>query len=96
MTIEYEDHNTKVWANKYGWGLRINTTIGWWASLGLHLDFKHKHIDLHLLWWVFIIGNTNEPMRCGLCDTELDEDEMFLCLNCPLPPFENRWVSDAL
>lgn len=26
-------------------------------SLGFHVDFKHKHLDLHLLWFFISIGN---------------------------------------
>lgn len=91
------DHNTQVWVNKHGLGLRVNTIRGWWVSLGLHLDFKHKHIDLYFLWWVFIVGNTNEPIHCRFCGTELDGGEMLVCPDCELPPpfEEEHWVFET-
>lgn len=36
--------------------LHIETVRGPWFSLGIHVDFQHKHIDLHFVWWIVTIG----------------------------------------
>jgi hypothetical protein len=59
----------------------IRTIFGPWLSFGIHIDFKHLHIDLHFLWWVIVIGNTIEPVHCANCDAEIDEDAM-ICPKC--------------
>lgn len=53
--------------------MKINTIKGPWMSLGIHIDFKHRHVDLHIIWWVIVIGNTIEPIYCGYCGVELPE-----------------------
>lgn len=55
--------------------IKVNTISGPWFSLGIHVDFKHRHIDLHFIWWIIVIGNTISPIYCGYCGAELAEDE---------------------
>lgn len=61
--------------------MKIHTVAGPWFSIGIHIDFKHRHVDFHFLWWVIVIGNTVEPVYCGRCGVELasDEDECQKC-----------------
>ena len=63
--------------------MKIRIIRGPWVSLGIHLDFLHKHIDVHLLWWVFVIGNTVDPIYCGYCEAELSDGDI-----CPVCKFE--------
>lgn len=66
--------------------MRVDTLFGPWLSLGLHIDFKHRHVDLHFLWWTIVIGNTKPPYYCGVCLMELDESALnvsdFVCPYC--------------
>ena len=55
--------------------------MGPWFSLGIHVDFKHWHFDIHFLWWIIVLGNTVEPIHCGYCDTEMSEYET-ICPGC--------------
>ena len=66
---------------KLKWGVKVRTDIAPWISFGIHLDFRHLHLDVHVLWWVIVIGNTVDPVYCGYCYTELP-DEDALCPNC--------------
>ena len=29
---------------------------GPWFSLGFHIDFQRRYIDLHVIWWIVTIG----------------------------------------
>jgi hypothetical protein len=35
----------------------ITTTRGPWFSFGIHVDFKHKYIDVHFIWWIVTVGD---------------------------------------
>lgn len=54
--------------------MKITSIYGPWLSLGVHLDFKHKHLDIHFLWWIIVIGNTKEELHCGYCQAEIGEE----------------------
>ena len=46
-----------VWGRQHG--VRIDQTIGPYASLGGHIHFwppREAHIDFHLIWWLVTIG----------------------------------------
>jgi hypothetical protein len=58
----------------YDSGVRIDAIIGPWFSLGFHIDFQHRHVDLHVIWWIITIGNTVESVHCGYCNAEINED----------------------
>lgn len=55
--------------------LLVRWIVGLWFSLGVHVDIKHKRIELHILWFVFVIGNTESELYCGSCGKELPKDE---------------------
>lgn len=41
------------------YGVRGNSFIGPWMSLGVHIHLwppRDAHLDLHMLWWLVIIG----------------------------------------
>lgn len=42
------------------YGIRIGQMIGPWVSLGIHTHFagSQSHIDLHIIWWLIVIGRT--------------------------------------
>lgn len=61
--------------------IKIRAIKGPWFSIGLHVDFKHGHVDLHFIWWVIVIGNTVEPIHCGYCDAEISKDDVA-CPGC--------------
>jgi len=29
------------------------------CSLGIHIDFKFKYVNIHFLWWMILIPNDN-------------------------------------
>ena len=37
--------------------LNVDEIKGPWFSLGFHIDFQHRYVDLHILWWIITIGN---------------------------------------
>jgi hypothetical protein len=59
--------------------LKVYTIRGPWASLGIHIDLQHRHIDLHILWWIIVLGNTVEVIYCGYCHAELTEGQDCIC-----------------
>ena len=42
--------NTKIVPISY------STIKGPWFSLGFHIDFQRRYIDLHICWWIITIG----------------------------------------
>lgn len=36
--------------------LSVETIRGPWVSLGIHIDFQQRYMDLHVLWWIITIG----------------------------------------
>lgn len=36
--------------------MKIETVRGPWFSLGVHVDFQKRYIDLHIIWWIVTIG----------------------------------------
>ena len=36
--------------------MKIETIRGPWFSLGVHIDFQKRYIDLHFVWWIITIG----------------------------------------
>lgn len=59
--------------------MKIRTIRGPWFSLGVHVDFKHRHVDIHFIWWVIVVGNTVDPVYCGWCDVELVDNTCPVC-----------------
>lgn len=50
------------------YGVRVNTFVGWWLSLGIHVHFwppREAHLDLHLLCFLIIIGRHYSGPRKG-------------------------------
>ena len=35
----------------------IVTIRGPWFSLGIHVDFQHRYVDIHFIWWIISVGN---------------------------------------
>ena len=61
--------------------MKITSIYGPWISFGVHIDFKHRHFDIHFLWWIIVIGNTTETLHCGFCGKEIEE-EAETCPHC--------------
>ena len=61
--------------------MRTDANIGPWLSFGFHVDFKNRHVDIHFIWWTFVIGNTVEPIHCGYCEAEMGEGDV-VCPAC--------------
>ena len=61
----------------------VRTIRGPWFSVGLHVDYTHRHIDIHFWWWVIVIGNTVEPLYCGHCGAKVD-DQTETCPGCEI------------
>jgi hypothetical protein len=59
--------------------MKIRTIAGPWFSLGVHVDFKHRRIEIHFIWWIFVIGNTADDEYCGRCEVELKNG---VCPSC--------------
>lgn len=74
--------------------IEIRTIKGWWFSLGIHIDLKHRHIDIHFIWWIIVLGNTKETIRCGECGEELS-DGATECPNCGAV-FEGTTLLDSI
>lgn len=34
----------------------IQACFGPWASLGVHVDFRGKFVNLHILWWIITLS----------------------------------------
>ena len=66
---------------KAKWGVKVRTDFEPWISFGIHFDFLHLHFDIHFLWWIFVVGNTVEPVYCVTCGVELP-DEDTRCVTC--------------
>ena len=64
----------------------VDTVAGPWFSLGFHVDFQHRYIDLHFIWWIITIGSSygrgKMVLRCGHCDAELESEAVESCPNC--------------
>ena len=41
----------------FGVYVRVDQTLGWWFSLGFHIDLQHRSVDLHIFWWIITIGD---------------------------------------
>lgn len=37
--------------------IKFETVRGPWFSMGFHIDFHKRYIDLHLIWWIITIGS---------------------------------------
>ncbi len=37
--------------------IKYEMVKGPWFSMGFHIDFSKRYIDLHLLWWIITIGS---------------------------------------
>lgn len=35
--------------------IHVDTIAGPWFSLGLHVDFQHRYIDVHFIWWIITL-----------------------------------------
>ena len=41
------------------YGIRVDTSPGWWVSFGVHFHAwppRTAHFDPHILWWLFTFG----------------------------------------
>lgn len=36
--------------------IKYVTVRGPWLSLGIHIDFQKRYLDIHLVWWIVTIG----------------------------------------
>ncbi len=44
---------------------RSYPTRHWWFSLGMHLDFHKKYVDIYLAKWILTMGNTEHNLLKG-------------------------------
>ena len=45
----------------------------WWFSLGTHIDFHKKYVDLYLGKWLIEVGNTDHGLLKGKVATKFTE-----------------------
>lgn len=53
--------------------MEIRSVAGPWVPLGIHLDFKHRKVEIHFIWWIITLGNTLPSFWCGECQNEIEE-----------------------
>lgn len=46
----------KLWYDKKRSCWMIQLVVGWQFSLGVHVDFKRRYIDFHILWFTISVG----------------------------------------
>ncbi len=52
---------------------RSYPTRHWWFSLGMHLDFHKKYVDIYLAKWILTMGNTEHNLLEGKVAVEFTE-----------------------
>lgn len=68
--------------------MKVEKVAGPWLSLGFHVDFQKRYVDLHIAWWIITIGkdyyhkDNCQHLYCGPVEFEFAPGFYNACVIC--------------